>query len=86
MGWQPRLVNLPRASLRPRTQCPACVGGGEINDLLCATCGGRGWHDAAKPPAGADPVTGPGAYERLIGAFQPTPTRGAGRTPHAQSR
>jgi hypothetical protein len=45
-----RLVLTPHRENPPRTQCRDCMGGGQINDLTCRACGGRGYFDAAHPP------------------------------------
>lgn len=39
----------PHRENPPRQQCRPCMGGGEINGLDCAECGGRGWFDAQRP-------------------------------------
>jgi hypothetical protein len=39
----------PHRENAPRSQCPACAGGGTINDVDCVTCDRRGWHDADHP-------------------------------------
>ena len=45
-----QVVLVPHRENAPRTQCPACAGGGEINGLDCGDCGGLGWHDEQNPP------------------------------------
>jgi hypothetical protein len=45
-----KLALTPHRENPPRTQCRDCAGGGEINDLQCRACRGRGYFDAQHPP------------------------------------
>lgn len=51
------IVLTPHRENAPRTQCPSCKGGGEINDIRCRDCSGRGYHDAQHPPRTTETTT-----------------------------
>ena len=49
-----RWFRIPPRKVVPRTQCPGCAGGGDLNGLECHACDGRGWFDADNPPPKED--------------------------------